>query len=135
MEDNEKLNSDPLADVREQINKMLEDAKKSAEDIVKKAKQEAAKVAKSINNDPTVAVQAPVKKEEEKVYIELFKDNDRYKDDFQCAVNGKTYIIQRGKRILVPKSVAEVIENSMRQDKEAINYMTAKSAEYENSLK
>ena len=53
-----------------------------------------------------------------KVKIKLFKDNDKYKDDLVVGVNGTMYKIQRGVEVEVPLSVAEVIENSNRQDAE-----------------
>lgn len=56
--------------------------------------------------------------EEERVKIKLFKDNKDYKDDLTVGVNGKLYIIKRGIEVEVPKSVAEVIENSIKQDQE-----------------
>ena len=35
------------------------------------------------------------------------------------AVNGRTYLIQRGEEVEVPACVAEVLENSMRQQQAA----------------
>ena len=53
----------------------------------------------------------------ELVEIELFYDGDKYKDDVSVGVNGKTWLIKRGERVTVPRFVAEVIKNSMEQDK------------------
>ena len=53
----------------------------------------------------------------ELVEIELFYDGDKYKDDVSVGVNGKTWLIKRGERVTVPRFVAEVINNSMEQDK------------------
>lgn len=50
------------------------------------------------------------------VEIELFKDNDKYKDDVFVGLNGKTYQIKRGEKVKVPIGVAEILENSQRQD-------------------
>ena len=46
------------------------------------------------------------------VEIRLFKDNDKYKNPVFVAVNGKAYMIERGKYVKVPKAVAEVLRNS-----------------------
>lgn len=54
--------------------------------------------------------------EEEKVIVRLFKDNDKYADDLFVGVNGKAYLLQRGVDVEVPKSVAEVLKNSEKQD-------------------
>ena len=51
--------------------------------------------------------------------IMLFKDGDRYQDDVFVAVNGKSYLIQRGVEVKLPYFVAEVLENSQLQEQEA----------------
>ena len=48
--------------------------------------------------------------------IRLFRDNDKYKGDVTVILNGKVYKIQRGVEVEVPAAVAEIIENSMKQD-------------------
>ena len=53
---------------------------------------------------------------EEKVRVRLFKDNGRYKSDLFVSVNGVNYQIRRGVEVEVPRSVAEVLEHSQRQD-------------------
>lgn len=53
----------------------------------------------------------------ENVEVELFADNDKYKDDVIVAVNGKTWQIKRGVPVQVPRYVAEVIKNSQNQDR------------------
>lgn len=53
----------------------------------------------------------------EEIEIELFFDGDKYKDDVTVGVNGKTWLIQRGKKVRVPRYVAAVLENSLEQDK------------------
>lgn len=55
--------------------------------------------------------------EKEMVEIELFKDNDKYKNDVFIQVNGKSMQIKRGVRVKVPKAFAEVLENSEAQRK------------------
>lgn len=71
---------------------------------------------------------------EEMVPIRLFRDSDRYRDDERVTVNGKTTIVPRGRTVSVPKAVAEVLENAMRQKEQADFYMEAKNEEYENGL-
>ena len=53
------------------------------------------------------------------VKIRLFKDHGEYRDPVFAAVNGRTYLIQRGEEVEVPTCVAEVLENSMRQQQAA----------------
>jgi len=50
------------------------------------------------------------------VKVKLFKDNGRYKGDLFVSVNGVNYKIRRGVEVEVPPEVAEVLENSRRQD-------------------
>ncbi len=57
----------------------------------------------------------PKKEKEEMVEIQLFYDGRRYKDDVDVCINGRHWLIQRGKKVKVPKSVAEVIDNADKQ--------------------
>lgn len=54
-------------------------------------------------------------KKEETVKFALFRDDDRYKAPLFVGVNGRSYLIERGKEVELPKSVYEVIMNSMDQ--------------------
>ncbi len=54
-------------------------------------------------------------KKEETVKFALFRDDDRYKAPLFVGVNGRSYLIKRGKEVEIPKSVYEVIMNSMDQ--------------------
>lgn len=60
---------------------------------------------------------------EERVTIRLFKDNAKYKDDVFVAVNGRSFLIQRGVDIEVPRCVAQVLEDSMEQDAKTAELM------------
>jgi hypothetical protein len=55
----------------------------------------------------------------EPVTLELFKDNDKYKDDVFVCVNGKRWQIQRGVRVTVPRYVAEEVRHHRDQRGEA----------------
>ena len=52
----------------------------------------------------------------ERVPFKAFKDNGRYKDDIIVGWNGKMYRIQRGKEVMIPRAVREIIYESMEQD-------------------
>lgn len=65
---------------------------------------------------------------EEMVAIKLFRDNDKYTEPLFVGVNGKSYLIKRGETVMVPKSVAEVIENSENQ----LMYMSKVQKELES---
>lgn len=67
--------------------------------------------------------------EKEMVEIELFKDNDKYKNDVFVQVNGKSMQIKRGVRVKVPKAFAEVLENSEAQRKFASRTIDKLSSE------
>lgn len=56
---------------------------------------------------------------EELVPVKLFRDDNRYKDDVFVAVNGKTILIKRGERVMIPRKFALVLENSEEQDARA----------------
>lgn len=51
------------------------------------------------------------------VEIELYKDNDKYKNDVFVCVNGKSMQIKRGERVNIPKEFAEVLDNAEAQRK------------------
>ena len=65
------------------------------------------------------------------VKIKLFKDQHRYKDDLTVGLNGKFYQIQRGKEVLVPEAVAEIIENSLAQQQIAANMCDELETQFE----
>ena len=62
------------------------------------------------------------KKAKEEAYLRelvpfyAFKDGDKYKDDIICGVNGVLYQIQRGKEVMIPRFVYNVIVQGMEQD-------------------
>lgn len=67
------------------------------------------------------------------VKIRLFKDGNKYKDDVFVAVNGKTFLIQRGVDVTVPRYVADVLYQSQTQDMEAAAYAEAQQREFKEA--
>ena len=70
------------------------------------------------------------KTKEPMVMISTFKDADKYRDDLIVGVNGKNYVIQRGKTVAVPRHVAAVLENSMAQDLRVADLIMAAERDY-----
>ncbi len=64
------------------------------------------------------------------VKIRLFKDGEKYKNDVFVAVNGKRFLIKRGVDVEVPDYVAEVLEQSRKQDQNTADLIERKSGEY-----
>ena len=101
----------------------------TAEEIVAKAQAEAE--ATEIRKDAEAAAKeaAPVPtpaapkhdEGEEYVYVELFKDNGRYKDDVLVCVNGESCQIKRGVRVRIKRKFLWAIQNQMRQDANTAN--------------
>lgn len=124
---NEAVN---LADVQAQIDAMIAKAKEEAAQIVADAKA-------SVNGEMTE--EQKKKAEEEKAYyneeveIELFKDNGKYKDDVFVAVNGVGCLIQRGKKVKVKRKYALAIENALKQNKKAYDFMELKVRECQDA--
>ena len=52
---------------------------------------------------------------EELVEVMLFKDSDRYSDDVPVTLNGKTWLIKRGVKVMVPRKVKLVLDDAMKQ--------------------
>lgn len=48
--------------------------------------------------------------------------NEKDQPDLVVCVNGKNYIIQRGKEVTVPKNVADIIRTSMKNAEKAEEY-------------
>lgn len=61
----------------------------------------------------------------EMVKIRLFKDNKRYSGDVFVGLNGRTFKIQRGVDVEVPKGVAEILEHSETQDAKTMQRIEA----------
>lgn len=80
--------------------------------------------------EKTTQTAAGGKSGEELVAIRLFKDNERYKDDVFVAVNGRSFQIKRGETVMVPRYVADVLEQSMDQDAATAKLMDRESAAY-----
>lgn len=71
----------------------------------------------------------------EEVEIELFYDNEKYKDDVEVSVNGKTWLIKRGVKVKVPRFVAQVIADSQAQDKASAVHQRSLANEFEGNMK
>lgn len=123
----------------------VEQAKKEAEAILAAARDEAAKIVDGgkaeaeaalaaardeIEAQAAAAAATPAEDPEEKVPFFLFKDNDKYKDDVFVAVNGRSFQIKRGETVMVPRYVAEILEQSMAQDQATANLIERQSDEY-----
>lgn len=67
---------------------------------------------------------------EELVEIMLFKDSDKYSDDLVVTLNGKNYQIKRGVKVMVPRKVQLVIEDSMKQAGLATDYEEEAQQQY-----
>ena len=65
------------------------------------------------------------------VKIKLFKDYGEYRDDVFVAVNGESYLIQRGVDVEVPDGIAEVLAHTAKQDEKTQQLMAQTQARYE----
>ena len=66
------------------------------------------------------------------VPITLFKDNDRYKDDVKVGLNGKLYVIERGKTVMIPKPVREILDHQAEQDRRTANMISQMESDYKS---
>lgn len=68
-------------------------------------------------------VDCPVIGTDRKVQITVPKiPGEKDQPDLIVSVNGKNYVIQRGKTVTVPKNVADVIRTSLKQAQIAEDY-------------
>lgn len=108
-----------------------ETAAEHAEEIIAKAKAEAAAIVAEAETKAKETLNAGAQaKASDLVPIRLFKDNDKYKDDVFVAVNGHSFQIRRGETVMVPDYVAEVLEQSMAQDNATANLIERESSAY-----
>ena len=123
-----------LADVQAQIDAMkaevLAEAKAEAAKIIADAK---ASVGGEMTEEQKKAVEEEKAYYNEMVEVELFKDNGKYKDDVFVAVNGVGIVIPRGKKVKVKRKYALLIEDSLKQNKEAVDFMEMKVSELEDA--
>ena len=59
-----------------------------------------------------------------------FRANDKYKDDIFVGWNGKGYQIQRGKQVMIPRGVYNILIRSMRQDERTSELMASQARQY-----
>lgn len=118
--------------------------KKEFEDLLAQAKAEIkAEVSREVKAEkaeiPEEEKEMWAQIEEEKkhlndpVTIQIFKDGNKYKDDVFVGVNGKTFLIQRGVPVTVPRYVANVLQESQAQDLEAAAYAEAQQREFKEA--
>ena len=119
-----------LADVKAQVNEMLEAAKAEAAKIIAEAKA-------SVNGELTEEQKKANAEREaywnELVEVKLFKDNTKYKDDVFVSVNGENCVIKRGERVLIKRKFAAVLDTSDMQDYETSLLIEKKSREFAKS--
>ena len=56
---------------------------------------------------------------DDRVPYRLFRDNDRYSEPVFVGVNGRTFLIPRGQTVLIPRCVAQVLDDSEALKNEA----------------
>ena len=130
-----------LADVKKQVAEMLANAKAEAEKIAADAKAEAEAIiadAKTSDSgkpseEQKAADEARKAYWNELVEIELFKDNNKYKDDVFVAVNGENCLIKRGERVKIKRKFAKVLEDSKISDFKTSELIEQKSGEFAKS--
>ena len=66
----------------------------------------------------------------ERVPFRAFKDSGKYKDDITVGYNGRVYVIQRGKEVMIPRAVREIIYQSMEQDEKTAELIEREENRY-----
>lgn len=94
--------------------------------------EEATEAVENTADEEATENAAPVSDDylEELVEIMLFKDSDKYSDDLVVTLNGKNYQIKRGVKVMVPRKVQLVIEDSMKQAGLAADYEEEAQQQY-----
>ena len=124
---NEKKTEINLADVTKQVEEMLAKAREEAAKIIADAK---ATVGGELTEEQKKAQEERKAYWDEYVEISLFKDNNKYRDDVPVGVNGDIHLVQRGKKIQMKRKHAKVLELSNIQDFETSELIEKKSSEF-----
>lgn len=119
-----------LEEVSKQVAEMLAQAKAEAEKIVADAK---ASVSGELTEEQKKAEEERKAYWNEYVEVSLFKDNNKYKDDVPVGVNGDISLVQRGKKVMMKRKHAQVLEDSNIQDFETSELIDRKSSEFAKS--
>lgn len=120
-----------LQDVEQRAAKIIDDAEVKAKEIIAGA-QAAVKEPVKVDAGPS---KEELERAREKVPVELFKDNNLYKDDVYVAVNGENIKIKRGRRVEIDRMFKEVLDNSRRQDTASAELNERLQDEYESKSK
>lgn len=70
-------------------------------------------------------------KQENLVPVFLIKTKEK-KEDYFCAINGKSYLIKRGEQVMVPKAVAEIIKHQNQMDQVAMENLEKANKKFAN---
>ncbi len=128
----EKLNGIPegepineSSDTEKKIEKLLKDAEAKAEEIVANALKKVSEIEKdnglgdtegNIPYEKRPEVKAEIERMEKGIVYEAFKDNDKYKDDIFVSVGNENVNIQRGKKVILKRKFAEVVNFGRKAD-------------------
>lgn len=112
---------------------MLAEAEAKAAEILAAAEAKAKTILENAKGHGIENPKGAAKEEEEYVWVKLFKDNGKYKDDVFVSCNGENCVIKRGVRVRVKKCFAEILDNSEHQDYETSVMMDNMSHEFETN--
>lgn len=76
------------------------------------------------------SIQDNINRMNETVTIKLFKDSGRYSGDVFVRVDGKRYQIKRGIPVQVPRKVADVINQQLKQDQATAQMIEMKETDF-----
>jgi len=133
----EKKQEMSMEELRGQLQTMLEQAKAESAALIENARAEAARIVEEaragvggpagMTEEEKAAYEAYMNEE---VEVQLFRDNDRYRDPVFVGCNGETVAIERGVRVKLRRKFAEILENSDKQDYETGLLIRRKCAEF-----
>ena len=79
-------------------------------------------------------IRAANEKAEELVTVHVEMGSLRGKKNLEVSINGVQYLVNRGVDVKVPRKVAEVIENSMKQREAAFGLQDRRAAEAKRAM-
>ena len=130
----ETVDSGSVTISRAEFDALMTDMKLMKEKLVSEERQGRISDKKREREEAMIAqTEAANKAAEELVdyYVDL--GSLRSNKNIEVSINGKQYIIPRGKPVRIPRKVKEVVENALKQRAEAFGIQDAKKADFEKA--
>ena len=119
---------------KSELEALLNDMKLMKAKLVSEERQKSISDKKREREEAMIA-QTEAANAEADEYVDCYVDlgSLRSNKNVEVSINGRQYVIPRGKQVRIPRKVKEVIENSLKQRAESFGIQDAKKADFEKA--